>query len=262
MAKLGFKPGSTLGKEGGVAHADARLEPIGLEFKDDRGGIGLDGERKRKMMEAMEGEAKRVKAEEGEYRERVAREREDKRVEGLVWAAMRVAERMDEEDEEDNDRVDTHEESKSRQGDDGVAVDLAPRAREAFGLAPSPSPQPRTSRKPGKPERYVNILWRTLARDRARQDRERRMRHDLSISLSRNPTYTESDDEDAAADEEVEVDDEDEDLDAFETLSPEERLLKLVRYMRERWRYCFWCKWKYEDEAMEGCPGQGEDEHG
>src|SRR5436309_5904977 len=56
MAKMGFKPGSALG----VGNVEARTEPITLSMKEDRGGIGMDTEKKRKFREAYEVEAKRV----------------------------------------------------------------------------------------------------------------------------------------------------------------------------------------------------------
>ncbi len=92
MAKMGFKPGAALGSRDNLG---ARLDPVAVELKGDRGGVGLDSEKKRRFREEVEREGKRVKAEEGEYRDRVRREREVVRLEGLVGAAMRVAERMD-----------------------------------------------------------------------------------------------------------------------------------------------------------------------
>ncbi len=46
MAKMGFKPGAALGSK---HNADARTEPIGINMKEDRGGIGLHTEKKRKF---------------------------------------------------------------------------------------------------------------------------------------------------------------------------------------------------------------------
>src|SRR6266536_901061 len=98
MAKMGFKPGVALGSKDNVG---ARTEPIGINMKEDRGGIGLDSEKKRKFREEIEKEGKRVKAEEGDYRERVRREREEARHESQFQAAMKVAERMSGEKEEE-----------------------------------------------------------------------------------------------------------------------------------------------------------------
>merc|ERR1712098_49536 len=54
MAKMGFKPGAALGSKDNV---DARIEPIGVSMKEDRGGIGLDTEKKRKFREEEKEEA-------------------------------------------------------------------------------------------------------------------------------------------------------------------------------------------------------------
>jgi hypothetical protein len=61
---------------------------------------------------------------------------------------------------------------------------------------------------------------------------------------------------------EIELEEEDEELDAFNALEPAERLAKLVLFLRENYRYCFWCKYTYEtDLELEGCPGLTEEDH-
>ncbi|EEY18524.1 conserved hypothetical protein [Verticillium alfalfae VaMs.102] len=98
------------------------------------------------------------------------------------------------------------------------------------------------------------------------------MRHDLEQSLSRLPTYEDEDeDEDdkralgkgkttvyEVADD---LDEEDPELDEFTILEPPERLKRLVAYMRDEFNYCFWCKFRYPDETMDGCPGLTEEDH-
>lgn len=243
MAALGYKAGSTLGT--GKA-TDALLEPVGLEVKEGRSGIGADSEKKRKFREEVErkvGEEKRVKVEEGDFRERNKLEREHKRKEAQVIAAQKVCERLEDEElsasngVEDGDR-DTS--SKSRQ-------------------------------RNTQPLEKVNVLWRGLVKRRAVKDRDRRMRHDLQQSLTRTPTYDdpEEDKEDRFAlgrkdkleEVEVDLDGEDEELDGFEALEPVEKLSRLVTYLRERWFYCFWCKYRYPDKELEGCPGITEEDH-
>ena len=235
MAKMGFKPGTALGSKDNV---DARTEPIGVSMKEDRGGIGLDTEKKRKFREEVEKEGKRVKAEEGDYRERFRREREEARLEGLVGAAMRVAERMNEEKE------------------------------EAEASTPE-DPKKRTIST--KPLKQINILWRGLVRRREEKERDRRMRYDLHQSLSRLPTYDDADedkeDKRALGKDRIQhtlvedLEEEDPDLDAFNELDPAERLHKLVLHLREEYNYCFWCKFTYPDKDMEGCPGLTEEDH-
>ncbi len=218
MAKLGFKPGSALGAS---TNTNARTEPLGIAVKEDKGGVGMENEKKRKFREeaaAVEGTRKKMAAEEGDYRERVGREREEKRVEGLFWGAMKVLEGLE---------------------------------------------QPETEVK--VPLKKVNVLWRGLLRERAGKERDRRMRYDLHQSLTRDRQYEDPEedqhDRQALGKEEEEVEDEDEELDEFLKLGGKERLRKLVEYLRVKYFYCFWCKCKYEDESMEGCPGLEEDDH-
>ncbi|KAM0280716.1 hypothetical protein ACHAQH_003886 [Verticillium albo-atrum] len=241
MARMGFRPGGALGAEGNDA---ARREPIAISVKEDRGGIGMESEKRRRMREAEEaaGEEeaerrKRVKIEEpGEYRDRIAREREAERVERMVASAQRILEGMAEEAE-----AEVLEDGKKR-------------------------------KIKARPLKGVNVLWRGLARQREEKERDRRMRHDLEQSLSRLPTYEDEDeDEDdkralgkgkqtvyETADD---LDEEDPELDEFKILEPQEKLKQLVAYMREQYHYCFWCKFRYPDESMDGCPGLTEEDH-
>lgn len=243
MAKLGFKPGSALGKSD---NKDARTEPLGVVIKQGRAGLGMEEERKRKIREEMgdaDGE-KRIKVDEGEYRERVGREREGMRLEGMVWAAMKVAESLDEKieagtEENSNCPAEGHEEES---GDEARSMSTK-----------------------SKPIRYVNVLWRGLVRQREEKERERRIRYDLHQSLSRSTAYEDPEediqDRQALGNEEEEIEEEDSELDDFNSLDPKERLGRLVEFLRERYHYCFWCKFQYPDDEMDGCPGVTEDDH-
>jgi hypothetical protein len=218
MARMGFK-GGALGKTQG-----ARTEPIEINIKEGKGGIGMDNEKKRKIREAMEelqGKEKRQKAGEGEYRERVAREREEKRMEGMWWGAMKVCEKLDCEEEEEK----------------------AGKKKEA---------------------KKVNVLWRTLALQRQQNDKDKVLRKGALDSLSSRWHDDEADTDDKIAlGMEVEEFEEEEDteLEEFNALSVGDRLEKLVVYLRETYHYCFWCKYRYADQSMEGCPGLTEEEH-
>ncbi|KAL8950756.1 MAG: hypothetical protein Q9222_003230 [Ikaeria aurantiellina] len=235
MAKLGFTAGSALGKKG---NENARTEPLGLVIKEGRAGVGMDGEKKRKFREVAEDvvseEMAKKQETEGEFRERQGREREEKRAEALCWAAMRVLEEFEGEGKLEN----------SRENDGEAEI------KQSTTL----------------PRPHINMLWRGLARDRQQRERERRMRYDLHQSLSRDAAYTdpeeEKQDRQAWGVDEEDVEEEDPELEAFNALEAAERLQKIVIYLREKWRYCFWCKFQYPDVAMEGCPGLGEDEHG
>ena len=215
MAKLGFTPGAALGAS---SNPNARTEPLGISVKEDRGGVGMLNERKRKFRDEAERVEKKQKAEEGGYRERVSREREEQRVEGMVWDAMRVLEGL--EQPEGGDKA---------------------------------------------PLKKVNLLWRGLLKERREKERERRARYDLHQSLSRSAAYEnfEEDEQDihALGKEEEEVGEDDEELDEFLDLDGKARLRRSLEYLRQEHHYCFWCKFKYEDEKMEGCPGTEEDDH-
>ena len=228
MAKLGFKPGSALGAP---SNKHALIEPLGVAVKEDRGGIGMENERKRKFREEVETVEKVQKVEEEGYRERVGREREEKRVEGLVQAAMRVAEGLEEGEGIEGDGEKDGEKENSRK----------------------------------VPTKQVNVLWRGLIRQREEKERERRMRYDLHQSLSKNATYEDPEedkqDQQAWGNEEEELEEEDSELEDFNALEPAERMRRLVEHLRDKHRYCFWCKFQYPDEEMEGCPGFGEDDH-
>ncbi|EXJ86974.1 hypothetical protein A1O3_03928 [Capronia epimyces CBS 606.96] len=242
MAALGYKPGSALGVSRDPKNGDDRLlEPIGLEMRDTRSGIGADAEKKRKFREEVEAQQevdKKRKVDAGEFRERQQKEREEKRMEGQAWGAMKVCERLEEEEDAS-----------------GSAGDLTDAAR----------------RPTSRPLKGVNVLWRALVKQRAINERDRRIRYDLHQSLSRRPDYTDPDEEDEdkialgrkteTEEVDVDLDEEDEELDEFEALEVSEKLTRLVHYLRERWNYCFWCKFKYPDKEMEGCPGLTEEDH-
>ncbi|EEH46340.1 uncharacterized protein PADG_02438 [Paracoccidioides brasiliensis Pb18] len=286
MAKLGFKPGTALGKDrspeyaSGVDEWNRRLtEPLNVMVKEDRGGIGMDSEKKRKIREQAESETKRVKAEEDDFRERVRREREEKRTEGLFIAAQKVAERLDVEqveDEEnmslsDRDRTETSPKDPTKQG------------LKANSTQPSISTATGNAKRHTKPTSQINVLYRGLVRAREESLRNQQARRGLYQSLSSKnpdlipnlenlPTYgddqLEPDDRLAlgrnAEGEVLEVEleeSEDEELAEFNALSAQDRLFRVVMYLREKYRYCFWCKYRYETEEMGGCPGLTEDDH-
>ncbi|KAI4748015.1 hypothetical protein E4T50_01727 [Aureobasidium sp. EXF-12298] len=220
MAKMGFR-GGALGKTQG-----ARTEPISIEVKEGKAGIGMDNEKKRKIREQMEelqGKEKRQKAEEGEYRERVAKEREEKRQEGMWWGAMKVCEGFDTEEEQE------------------------------------------AASKEKKEVKKVNVLWRNLALQRHQRDKDKVLRKGALDSLSSRWTDSEADTDDKIAlgmeVQEFEDEEEDKELEEYNALSVGDRLEKLVIYLRDTYHYCFWCKYRYTDESMEGCPGLMEEEH-
>lgn len=286
MAKLGFKPGQALGKDlttkdkdGGNANdpgaSQPRNEPLNLVLKEGRGGIGLDSEKKRKFREEAEEAVKRVKQDEGDYRDRVRQERETRRTEAQVHAAQKVAERLDTEAEVDEELpIPTKNEAShdlpgvpNRVADEDPSEDV----EEEKGAGRPKSKVKLTS--------HINVLYRGLVREREERERSLRVRHDLQSSLPssffrnpRLPTYDdftlEREDTQALAGNlepssilEQELEEEDPELDEFNALEPGERLSRLVQHLRQKHRYCFWCKCRYETDGMEGCPGITEEDH-
>ncbi len=248
MAKLGYKPGSALGKPD--ANGVGLLEPVGVEMKEGRSGIGADAEKKRKLREeveaGVEGE-KKLKVEEGEFRERQRGEREERRREGQIVGAQRVAERLEEEDE-------MGKEGNASAEDEGMVE------KDVWAKG----------KRTRKPLSQINVLWRGAVKQRELAERDKRMRYDLHQSLSRLPMYQDPDEDrdDRIAlgkkdteEVDLDLDQEDEELNEFDGLGTGEKLQKLVEYLRDRWYYCFWCKYRYEDSNMEGCPGITEDDH-
>lgn len=334
MAKLGFKPGQSLGKRDtdtdkapGDENKDdkdrqkdnkhtknsaTRSEPLNLIFKEDRGGIGMDEQKKRKIREQAEEATKKIKRDEGDYRDRVREERELKRTEAQVRAAQKVAERLDTEEENntstgasaasadasasssrdsarDSD-ADTQTQSKANDQDGGVTDNDAktnPNPNADYPPSTGPKVQKPKHQQQHKPTAQINVLYRGLVRERENHERDKQARHALHTSLpssffpkQRLPTFSESELERDPEDEqalgtrlgldfdpytaavEQELEEEDPELEAFNELPPSERLHKLVLYLRETYRYCFWCKYRYErDDELEGCPGLTEEDH-
>lgn len=283
MAKLGFKPGDALGKKSLADTEDgekkgSRSEPLNLHFKEDRGGIGLDSEKKRRFREEAEEAVKKVKREEGDYRDRVREERENRRIEGQIYGAQKVAERLDTEAEEAEEGGEGEDREEEEEGEEPREQGNTDQREES---TPTDEEQPRAKRRKVKPTSQINILYRGMVRQRDDREKSILARHALHTSLpssffpnhSRLPTFEdetmEKEDKEALGTKQVdpatlleqELEEEDPELDEFNALEPVERLRRLVMYLREKYHYCFWCKFRYEDEAMEGCPGVTEEDH-
>lgn len=93
LSKLGYQPGSALGAAG---NKNGVLEPVAVEIKAGREGLGMANERKRKLREEAEEKREEDREVAEGYRERVTREREARRIEGQLGGAMRVLEGMEE----------------------------------------------------------------------------------------------------------------------------------------------------------------------
>lgn len=234
MAKFGFKQGDALGKS-----EDARREPVRVNIKEDRGGIGLESEKKRKFREQFEEAerlAKRSKEEEGDYLEIRREEQKEKMMLRDLDNAQRTAERLSDKD-----------------GRETSSLELGERSLKD-----------------------VNVLWRARARRRVETKHEKQQRRELYNTLtSRLPTLADDnvdDDHDSRIAQgkdlkpfyttlENDLEDEDPELAEFEALPVAERLTKLLVFLREKHQYCLYCGYEYPDVEMEGCPGVTEEDH-
>lgn len=233
MAKFGFKQGDTLGKS-----ADARKTPIAVDIKADKGGIGLESEKKRKFREMWEEAdrlAKRTKEEEGDYLEMRRQEAKEKKAERDLDSAQRTAERLSDKEADEKG-------------------------------TPEPGEKPLTD---------INVLWRSRARRRVEIQQDKQQRRELNNSLaSRLPTLADEGDVDndtkvalgqdlqpfyTTLEGDLEADDPE--LAEFEALPVAERLEKVLLYLRQKFQYCLYCGYQYPDRELEGCPGVTEQEH-
>ncbi|KAM4592238.1 G patch domain-containing protein 11 [Odontesthes bonariensis] len=97
LQKMGYKAGQGLGKGGA-----GRVDPIPLNIKTDRGGIGLEGLKKRKAEEELEHYRQKVRAKQQnetkyleDFRSRVRTEREERKIEGDLSRSQRSCEQLD-----------------------------------------------------------------------------------------------------------------------------------------------------------------------
>ncbi|KAM4607516.1 G patch domain-containing protein 11 [Polymixia lowei] len=97
LQKMGYKAGQGLGKKGA-----GRVEPIPLNIKTDRGGIGMEEVKKRKAEEELEHYRQKVRAKQQnetksmeDFRVRVRTEREERKIEGDLRKSQRACEQLD-----------------------------------------------------------------------------------------------------------------------------------------------------------------------
>ncbi|XP_030627833.1 G patch domain-containing protein 11 isoform X1 [Chanos chanos] len=97
LQKMGYKAGQGLGKEGA-----GRVEPIPLNIKTDRGGIGMEEAKKRKAEEELEHYRQKVQMKHQaekrsleDFRTRKRTEREERQIEGDMRKSQRACEQLD-----------------------------------------------------------------------------------------------------------------------------------------------------------------------
>uniref|UniRef100_A0A3P8W0F6 G patch domain-containing protein 11 n=1 Tax=Cynoglossus semilaevis TaxID=244447 RepID=A0A3P8W0F6_CYNSE len=97
LQKMGYKAGQGLGKEGA-----GRVDPIPLNIKTDRGGIGLEEIKKRKAEEELERYRQKVRTKQqnetrtlDDFRSRMKTERDERKTEGDLRKSQRACEQLD-----------------------------------------------------------------------------------------------------------------------------------------------------------------------
>ncbi|XP_044070946.1 G patch domain-containing protein 11 isoform X2 [Siniperca chuatsi] len=97
LQKMGYKAGQGLGKQGA-----GRVDPIPLNIKTDRGGIGMEEVKKRKAEEELEHYRQKVRAKQQnetksleDFRSRVRTEREERKIEGDLRRSQCACEQLD-----------------------------------------------------------------------------------------------------------------------------------------------------------------------
>ncbi|XP_022599593.1 G patch domain-containing protein 11 isoform X1 [Seriola dumerili] len=97
LQKMGYKAGQGLGKKGA-----GRVDPIPLNIKTDRGGIGMEEVKKRKAEEELEHYRQKVRVKQQnetqsleDFRSRVRTEREERKIEGDLRRSQRACEQLD-----------------------------------------------------------------------------------------------------------------------------------------------------------------------
>ncbi|CAB1311702.1 unnamed protein product [Coregonus sp. 'balchen'] len=91
LQKMGYKAGQGLGKQGA-----GRVEPIPLSIKTDRGGIGMEGVKKRKAEEELEHYRQKARAKQhNEKQVRMRTEREEQKIEGDLRRSQKACEQLD-----------------------------------------------------------------------------------------------------------------------------------------------------------------------
>ncbi|UNI14522.1 hypothetical protein JDV02_001140 [Purpureocillium takamizusanense] len=245
MAKMGFTGGG-LGKQSAKGTPPAGItEPISVAVKDNRGGVGLDAEKRRRAEESGEGQraAKAARLFEdidpATYRERMSRERQAEKWERQVTAAQRVAATLD---------------GENIPGEEAEDDEIPPAERRPIS----------TRRLKSYPKEYRAYVRKVQEQDRLKRDRAllAARRHDRDLNGD------EDNDDLTALGKKVEeyveaedLDESDEELEEFTNLGADEQLNSVVMYLREKHNYCFWCKTAYPDRDMDGCPGTTEDDH-
>lgn len=253
---------------------------------------GLSGNKKQRGFDVAEGETLKI------FRDRMAREREAERMARLTRRAQAVAERLWEYDHNNKDDETTVGSKHKRESIMTRAIPVEFRAlahernvcateetkeREVLvslgwvGKKTRP-PESRVERYPRLPtyhdsEELEDADLAIAMGHSIGDDVETVLQYDMSDMLppqepqSRDATamlgkITRNKNGDIANDyDQGKVEDNDPELSTFESLEPSEKLRRVLSYLRDEFKYCFWCKHRYNEPGLPGCPGITEEEH-
>ncbi|ODQ56080.1 hypothetical protein SAICODRAFT_22501 [Saitoella complicata NRRL Y-17804] len=229
MKMMGYNAGEGLGKTG--VGTTKRVEPISIEMKESRTGIGHGTAVKRKLQEVAEDARKKQVVEEVDYQDRVREERELRQTEGRSRAAQRMCEALASDEEMNQRRVNVVWR--------GLVRERVRKERERLMR------EQMMERRP-----FHNV-------EDENQDEEGGSKVEGAVEVG------------SAADKEISnveqegEEEEDAELEEFEALPPPEQLDQVLGFLRASHAYCFWCGHKYEnsEELAEKCPGEKEDDH-
>lgn len=245
-------------------------EPLALTIKPDRSGIGHLSSSQQKFRSSLPpsllpssspsshpSHPQQPQESAESYRARLTHTRAAARAEAQFYSAQGILEGFD----------------RDRGGRDADSNPPHPPKDVSAGL-------PRTV-----PLASIPLLYRSLVAHREEKERKRRQRYEFTESLAsaslglghhglslKLPGYERDPEEGVlfgitsptAMVEDDGAEEDDEELEGFNQVPFTERLGLIVAELRDRWGYCFWCKYRYgsREEMDEACPGVDEDVHG
>ena len=259
MKMMGFDP------------ADSHQEPIAVALKDDRAGIGHASTAAAQIKRKFEHDtaaADRGDSDPGEYRDRVRAERHEKRLAAQLYAAQSVCEDLDMKRDHGVDEGSLGRVRRVPLRGINVLWRSLVRRREELERARRLRHDMEQGLALAQPPHRLSPLSVTVSGSGHGSLLELDEVDRVALGLSPLPMRGFVDDQDQGGGgddgegEEDGDDDDDPELAEFEALGFDERLHRIVDYLRHSHYYCFWCKHTYEDDAMDGCPGPLEDLHG
>ncbi|XP_060081576.1 G patch domain-containing protein 11-like [Ylistrum balloti] len=218
LAKMGYKPGMALGKRG-----EGRSEPVPIELKDGRGGLGRDTQVKRKQAEAVAFRAmishKRQKMElrqKQHFMSHMSNRFSEQQAERDLYKSQKVCEQLD-------SQMDIKE-------------------PEVYYYWPA------SHLKHLKKKAQQHVC--------EEEDYDDDFNDDRNDGIPKKPLRS-------LHDYEEEEDEEEEEEEVIDTVPITEKLQILTKYLRTKHVYCVWCGTRYNDaEDLESsCPGSTSEAH-